>query len=122
TEIQIPNPLPHTRGVYLKLPARSMVDLAVVGAAIVITLDDKEKTIADAKIVLGAVAPTPIRAHRAEDIIKGKAISNKLIEEAAEAAAEEAKPISDLRGSASYRKEMVKVLTTRGIRQLITPA
>lgn len=122
TEIQVPNPLPHTRGVYLKLPARSMVDLAVVGVAIVITLDNKEKTIADAKIILGAVAPTPIRARQAEDIIKGKAISSELIEKAAEAAAEEAKPISDLRGSASYRKEMVKVLTKQGIRQLITPA
>jgi carbon-monoxide dehydrogenase medium subunit len=122
TEIQIPNPLPHTRGVYLKLPARSMVDLAVVGVAVVVTLDDKEKSIVDAKIVLGAVAPTPIRARQAEAVIKGKAISRELIEKATEAAADEAKPISDVRGSASYRKEMVKILTKRGIKQLIASA
>ena len=118
-EIHIPNPPPHTRGVYLKLPARSMVDLAVVGVAVVVTLGAKERSIVDAKIVLGAVAPTPIRARQAEVILEGKAITDELIEKAAEAAAEEAKPISDLRGSASYRKEMVKVLTKRGIRQLI---
>lgn len=118
TEIQIPNPPPHTRGVYLKLPARTMVDLAVVGVAVVVTLDDKERSIVDAKIVLGAVAPTPVRARQAEGIIKGKAISRELIEKAAEAAAGEAKPISDLRGSASYRKEMVNTLTKRAIRQV----
>jgi len=118
TEIQIPNPPPHTRGVYLKLPARTMVDLAVVGVAVVVTLDDKERSIVDAKIVLGAVAPTPVRARQAEDIIRGKAISRELIEKAAEAAAGEAKPISDLRGSASYRKEMVNTLTKRAIRQV----
>ena len=118
TEIQIPNPPPHTRGVYLKLPARTMVDLAVVGVAVVVTLDDKERSIVDAKIVLGAVAPTPVRARQAEDIIKSKAISRELIEKAAEAAAGEAKPISDLRGSASYRKEMVNTLTKRAIRQV----
>ena len=118
TEIQIPNPPPHTRGVYLKLPARTMVDLAVAGVAVVVTLDDKERSIVDAKIVLGAVAPTPVRARQAEDIIRGKAISRELIEKAAEAAAGEAKPISDLRGSASYRKEMVNTLTKRAIRQV----
>jgi len=118
TEIQIPNPPPHTRGVYLKLPARTMVDLAVVGVAVVVTLDDKERSIVDAKIVLGAVAPTPVRARQAEDIIKSKAISRELIEKAAEAAAGEAKPISDLRGSASYRKKMVNTLTKRAIRQV----
>lgn len=118
TEIQIPNPPPHTRGVYLKLPARTMVDLAVVGVAVVVTLDDKERSSVDAKIVLGAVAPTPVRARQAEDIIKSKAISRELIEKAAEAAAGEAKPISDLRGSASYRKEMVNTLTKRAIRQV----
>lgn len=118
TEIQIPNPPPHTQGVYLKLPARTMVDLAVVGVAVVVTLADKERSIVDAKIVLGAVAPTPVRARQAEDIIRGKAISRELIEKAAEAAAGEAKPISDLRGSASYRKEMVNTLTKRAIRQV----
>ncbi len=120
TEIQVPNPLPHTRGVYLKLPARTAIDIAVVGVAVVVTLDTKGINIADAKIVLGAVASTPIRARQAEDIIKGKALDDELIQKAAQAAADEAKPISDVRGSASYRKEMVKVLTNRALKQATT--
>ncbi len=118
-EIQVPNPPACTWGVYLKLPARTAVDLATVGVAAVVTLDSKGAHIVDARIVLGAVAPTPIRAHQAENILKGKAIEDKLIEKAAQVAAEEAKPISDVRGSASYRKEMVKVLTNRAIRQAV---
>lgn len=120
TEIQVPNPPSHTRGVYLKLPARTAIDIAVVGVAVVVTLDAKGINIVDVKIVLGAVAPTPIRARQAEDIIKGKAISHELIEKAAQAAADEAKPISDVRGLASYRKEIVKVLTNRALKQVTT--
>lgn len=120
TEIQVPNPPPHTRGVYLKLPARTAIDIAVVGVAVVVTLDTKGINIADAKIVLGAVASTPIRARQAEDTIKGKALDDELIQKAAQAAADEAKPISDVRGSASYRKEMVKVLTNRALKQATT--
>jgi len=122
TEIQIPNPLPRTRGVYLKLPARTTVDIAVVGVAIVVTLDAKGINVVDIKIVLGAVAPTPIRARIAEGIIKGKAIEDGLIERAAQAAEEEARPISDIRGLAHYRRQMVKVLVNQAIRQVITPA
>lgn len=120
TEIQVPNPPPHTRGVYLKLPARTAIDIAVVGVAVVVTLNTKGINIADAKIVLGAVASTPIRARQAEDTIKGKALDDELIQKAAQAAADEAKPISDVRGSASYRKEMVKVLTNRALKQATT--
>jgi len=120
TEIQVPNPPSHTRGVYLKLPARTTIDIAVVGVAVVVTLDAKDINIVDVKIVLGAVAPTPIRARQAEDIIKGKAADNELIEKAAQAAANEAKPISDVRGLASYRREIVKVLTNRALKQVTT--
>jgi carbon-monoxide dehydrogenase medium subunit len=120
TEIQVPNPPPRTRGVYLKLPARTTIDIAVVGVAVVITLDTKGISIVDARVVLGAVAPTPIRARQAEDIIKGKPITDEVIDKAAQAAANEAKPISDVRSSASYRKEMVKVLTNRALKQVTT--
>jgi len=118
-EIQIPHQPPHTQGVYLKLPARTAIDLAVVGVAVVVTLDTKGANILDTKIVLGAVAPTPIRARQAENVIRGKTISDGLTKEAAQIAGEEAKPISDVRGSASYRKEMVEVLTKGAIRQAI---
>jgi carbon-monoxide dehydrogenase medium subunit len=118
TEIQIPNPPSYTRGVYLKMPAGKRISIAAIGVAVVVTLDAKQANIVDAKIVLGAVAPTPIRASKAEDIIKGKAIDDELIEKAAQAAAEEAKPISDIRAPANYRQEMVKVLTARALRQV----
>ncbi len=121
-EIQVPNTLPHTQGVYLKLPARTAIDLAVVGVAVILTLDSEGANIVAAKITLGAVAPTPLRAHQAESIIRGKAIEDRLIAKAAEVAADEAKPISDVRGSASYRKEMVKVLTNQAIRQAVASA
>jgi len=118
-EIEIPNPLSHTRGTYLKLPARTAIDLAVVGVAVVVTLDPRGIQIVDAKIVMGAVAPTPVRATRAEDVIRGKSVEEKLVEEAAQVASEEAAPISDVRGSAVYRKEMVRVLADRALRQVL---
>lgn len=119
-EIQIPNLSPHTRSTYQKLPARTTIDIAAVGVAAAVTLDLTGTTIVDAKIALGAVAPTPIRAYNAERIIKGKAIEDELIVMSAQAAAEEANPISDIRASADYRREMVKVLTNQAIRQAIT--
>jgi CO/xanthine dehydrogenase FAD-binding subunit len=119
TEIRVPSPSPRTQALYLKLSARTAIDIAVVGVAAVVTLDSKGTRVTDVRIVLGAVAPTPIRAHQAEGIIKGGAIDEHVIERASQAAADEAKPISDVRGSAIYRKEMVKVLTKRAIRQLV---
>jgi CO/xanthine dehydrogenase FAD-binding subunit len=119
TEIQVPKPIGRNRGVYVKLPARTAIDIAAVGVAVIVTLGSEDNKIADIKIILGAVAPTPMRARRAEKIMKGKAIEEQLIEKVAQVAAEEARPISDIRGSAEYRKEMVRVLTQRAIRQVV---
>ncbi|HJX03846.1 MAG TPA: xanthine dehydrogenase family protein subunit M, partial [Dehalococcoidia bacterium] len=69
------------------------------------------------RIALGAVAPTPIRVPAAEALLKGKEISADNIERAAQAAAETANPISDVRGSAKYRREMVRVLTRRSLQK-----
>jgi carbon-monoxide dehydrogenase medium subunit len=71
----------------------------------------------DIRIVLGAVAPTPLRARQAEQVVRGQAVDNDLITAAAQAAMAEARPISDVRGSAEYRREMVRVLTGRAITQ-----
>lgn len=122
TEIQVPCPPSHTGGVYLKLPARTAVDIAAVGVAALITLGLKNEICSDIRIVLGAVAPTPIRAKMAEEIIKGKRIDDVLIKQAAQLASEEALPISDVRSSAEYRLEMVKVLTRTAINQAIEKA
>jgi carbon-monoxide dehydrogenase medium subunit len=79
-------------------------------------------TCKDIKIALGAVAPTPIRAKKAEELIKGKTIDDGLIEEAGKIASGEATPIDDVRGSAYYRTEMVNVLTKRAIKQALDQA
>lgn len=121
TEVRIPNSSPHTLGVYLKMMARAAVSIAQVGVAVIVTLNAEHSSIVEAKIVLGAVAPTPIRATQAEDILKGKSVEDKLIEKAARAAAEAAKPISDIRCTADYRQEMVRVLVNRAIRQVTKP-
>ena len=116
TEIQVPNLTPGTGAAYLKL-SRTAMDLAVVGVAVAVRL--KGKTCTDVKIALGAVAPTPMRAKRAEEILKGKTITNELIEEASRIASEECKPISDVRGSAEYRREIVRVFTRQAIEQAL---
>ena len=117
-EIQVPVPPPGTKGAYLK-HSRSPVDLAIIGVAVIMTLGSGE-ICQEVKIVLGAVAPTPMRAKKAEEILIGKKVEPTLIEKAAGVAAEEARPITDVRASAGYRREMVKVLTGRAIRQLMT--
>lgn len=116
TEIQVPHPPPHSAGVYQKL-SRTAVDLAIVGVAAFIRVDARKKSCAEARIALGAVAPTPIRAKEAEAILQGKKINKSLIEQAAQLAAGASCCISDVRASAAYRTEMVRVLTRRAIEQ-----
>jgi carbon-monoxide dehydrogenase medium subunit len=116
-EIQVPNPPASSGGSYIKQTTRRALDLAIVGVAAMVTLDSAKAVCQDIRIALGAVAPTPIRASKAESIIKGKGFDSALIEQAAKAAVGEAKPISDMRSSAEYRSEIVGVLTRRAISQ-----
>jgi len=116
TEIQVPVPAPNSKGVYLKHAIRGSIELAIVGVAVVMDFDDE--ICSDIKIVLGAVAPTPIRAKEAEKIIKGNKLDDALIEKCARIASEESKPISDVRASTEYRKEMVKVLVRKAIKTI----
>ena len=76
----------------------------------------------DARIVLGAVAPTPLLADLASLALKGKAPDDEAIAQAAKIAADEAKPISDLRGSADYRRALTQVLTERALRTALDRA
>jgi len=118
-EIQVPDPSPGVRGVYLKHSIRGSIDLAIVGVAVIGDFEPKGNTCKDVKIVLGAVAPTPMRARGAEELLRGKKIKNGLIEESAEKASAESRPISDVRASEWYRKEMVKVLTRQGLNKIM---
>ena len=97
----------------MKHSPRSSMDIAIVNVAAVITLSPRGNKTMNCCISLGAVASTPIRAHQAESMLRGQVPSEKLISEVAKQAAREAKPISDIRGSAKYRREMVSVLTAR---------
>jgi carbon-monoxide dehydrogenase medium subunit len=103
----------------MKMTARTAIDIALVGVATLLRLDDRAARVGEARIVLGAVAPTPIRARKAEASIKGHAMDDQLLERAARTAAEETQPISDVRGSAEYRREMVKVLTKRALKKTL---
>lgn len=116
-EIHVPNLPPDSRGRYLKLTPRRSMDLAIVGVAAVVVAEDGMCN--DVRIALGAVAPTPIRARRAEDIVRGQKLSDEVIARAAQTAAQECHPISDHRASAEYRCHMVEALTKRAIQQAI---
>lgn len=116
-EIQVPLVPPNTKGVYLKHSIRSTIDLAIVNVAVVLTLESEYEVCKDIKLVLGAVAPTPMRTRKAEEILRGKKVDETLINETARVASDEVRPISDVRASAEYRKQMVEVLTRRAIRE-----
>jgi carbon-monoxide dehydrogenase medium subunit len=116
-EIEVPTPPTSSAGCYLRHTPREEMDIAVVGVASFLTLVPQGNLCHEARIALGAVAPTPIRAHQAETLLAGKTPAEEVIEEAAELAAEPALPISDVRGSLEYRRELAKVLTRRTLKK-----
>lgn len=107
TEIFVPSLPARTGGAFKKL-AKTMDDIAKVNVAVTVTVADG--TCKEAKIALGSVAPTPIRVTKAEEALKGQKLDEKTITRAAEIAAESIKPITDVRSTAGYRREMAKVL------------
>lgn len=113
TSIHVPMP-PRGSGVsYKHISPRGKVDISAVGVGVMLTMngDICEET----KIALGAVAPIPMRAIKAEKVIKGGRISADLLKKAGLEASQECKPITDVRATAEYRKKMVEVLTIRAI-------
>jgi carbon-monoxide dehydrogenase medium subunit len=114
TEIVVPS-LPSGSGsAFMKL-SKTAEDIAKVNAAVMVTLADGRCE--DARIALGSVAPTPIRAVEAEEVLKGQEMDEKTIEEASASAAEAATPISDIRSTAEYRKEMVRILVKDALQE-----
>lgn len=102
----------------MSISRRRAVDLALVGVAVAAIVGPEKGQWKEVKIALGAVGPTPMRAARAERILNGKRIEAALIEKAARIASDEADPISDVRASAWYREEMVRVLVQRALEQV----
>ncbi len=112
--ILVPPPAAGARSIYFKFSPRSRVDIAAVNLACTLTLADG--CIDQVRIVLGTVAPTPIRAERAEALLRSARPSADLLDAAAAAAAEECRPITDFRAHADYKRHLVRVLTRRALR------
>ena len=107
----------------MRLGMRKALALPILVLATVVTIDPGKKTIKDAAIAIGPVAPTPFRALKTEAKLRGAPISQGSLEMAAQSAFEEANPRSSLlRGSLEYRKEMVKVFVRRGLTRALTEA
>jgi len=100
-------------GEYIKFSPREMMDLATIGVAVTLVLSGKRCE--QVRIALGAVAPTPMRARKAEAVLSGQILTEELADKAGHEASKECKPISDVRSSADYRKEMVRVNTKRAL-------
>lgn len=112
SEIRIPNLPVHSAGSYLWLPKLTSVDESLVGVGVLIAVDDLIHKICNmARIGLGSVAPIPIRAKNAEEVLKGKRIEYIICRQAAEVAANESSP----RSRSEYRREMVKVFVKRAL-------
>jgi carbon-monoxide dehydrogenase medium subunit len=114
THLKIPLTRNRQGSLYYKLSTRKAMDLAFVGVAVLLELEGDDR-ISKARIALGAVAPTPIRVPSAEKLLEGRVISLEVARESAELAAQSCKPISDLRASAIYRREMVRELCQQGL-------
>ena len=114
-EIQVPVPSERTGTRFLKVGRRKALTLAVVNAAVLLALEPDGQHVERARIALGAVAPVPLRALRAESMMQGCVPNAELIEEVACRAAEESAPISDLRASALYRRDVSRVLVQRAL-------
>jgi carbon-monoxide dehydrogenase medium subunit len=97
------------------------MDIATVGVASAVSVDGSG-VCADACIALGAVAPTPLRAYAAEDMLKGRQLDLEVLQAAVDQAVSQSSPIDDVRGTARYRREMVGVLTRRTLERAVAAA
>ena len=107
---------------YLNLGVRKAQDCNIVNVASFLELDEKAERIQTARIALGSVGPTPLRAFKAEKVLAGQKPDARLFEQAAEAASHDCTPILDFRGSAEYRRSMVAVLTRRTLATALAEA
>ncbi|MBQ9015078.1 MAG: xanthine dehydrogenase family protein subunit M [Firmicutes bacterium] len=102
---------------YFKHSVRKAMDLAIIGVGAKITMDGAK--IADARVCMGGVGITPLRAKNAEQILIGNEITDELLEKAGVAASQECSPISDVRASAEYRTDMIRVYTKRAVKKAV---
>ncbi|MDR3553256.1 MAG: xanthine dehydrogenase family protein subunit M [Syntrophobacteraceae bacterium] len=114
TAVSVPVPPPASGAAYLSLSARGKLDCTAVGAAAFVTMQND--VCGDLRLYIAACGPTPLRAPGAEEILRGKAPTDDLLEMAGRQACAEASPITDLRASADYRTKIIAVLASRAIK------
>jgi len=120
-EIQLPPPAPNTGVEYMKFSAIE-AGIKIVSTSVAITVEPGSDVCKEAKIIMSAVAPIPLVARKAAEMLQGKKLTDDLIAEAAKVAASETDPISDLHASAEYRKELVRVIVKRAIKKALEKA
>jgi carbon-monoxide dehydrogenase medium subunit len=114
TAVSVPLPPAGAGAAYLSLSARGKLDCTAVGAAAMVTM--KQDVCEDVRLFIAACGPTPLRAPGAEEILRGKPMTDALLEKAGEKATGDASPITDLRASADYRNRIIAVLAARAIK------
>jgi carbon-monoxide dehydrogenase medium subunit len=119
-ELRLPSPLPRTGALYMKHSPRSTMDIATIGVASVVSLADE--VCQQVRIVLGAVAPTVIRAPGAEALLTGHTPDAERLQQAAQAAMAAASPIDDIRGTAAHRRAIVRPLVQRTLHYAVQMA
>ena len=119
TEIIISKDIEQFKGIYIKYGPRKAMDIGIVNIAVLLDADFKSGFCKKIMIALGAVASTPMRARKAEDVLNGNTLNPDIINDAAEVASSESDPISDFRASAGYRRDLVKTLVVRGINKIL---
>jgi carbon-monoxide dehydrogenase medium subunit len=119
TQVVLPDPSPGTGAAFFNL-VRTHADIAKIIVAATIAVRDG--VCREARIAIGAAAPTAFRAARAEALVTGQKITPGVIDEAAEMAAEEIKPITDIRSTAEYRREMTRVLVKQALEKALKNA
>ena len=118
TEVIVPDLSPADRSAYIKFVTRSSEDRPCVGMAVVAEMNSNG-TCKDLRVVVGAVEATPRELESAEAMARGQSLNGKLIDEIAEAYSSELEPMSDLRGSEWYRRQVIRVLVRRAIHKAL---
>lgn len=120
--VDVPEPAPMTGSCFQRFTPRDAMDIAIASACSQVTFEPGTGRIEDVAIALGAVAPTPMRAARAEEALLGREPTPELLAQAGILAAGECSPIDDIRGSASYRRSLVEVLVRRTLETALARA
>jgi carbon-monoxide dehydrogenase medium subunit len=122
TKFILPEPAPKSASRYSYIGLRDAMEIDAVNMAVNLVLDEDGRTIKDLRLVMGSVFPRPLVSKEVPAIMVGKEFSADLVEKAAQAVAKEAKPISDIRASEEYRREVVPVLARRLLQEAFDAA